>query len=155
MLGKICLNRVYCYCYPLHNKVGWKGKVAEAAGSQLWSLMPHGVFECLMTRCPALWGSYLSNDNMMVLFVSLFFICKMNLGIFFSVDTHWFVPLKSAIIFLGPLHKQNLFHPRLMCGEMTAYLLSAVLLRFHHSVLMVFLPVFKKAVMGNQAFFPS
>lgn len=43
----------------------------------------------------------------------------------------------------------------LMCSEMIAYLLSAVLLRFHHSVLMVFLPVFKKEVMGNQAVFPS
>lgn len=42
-----------------------------------------------------------------------------------------------------------------MCSEMIAYLLSAVLSRFHHSVLMVFLPVFKKEVMGNQAFFPS
>lgn len=42
-----------------------------------------------------------------------------------------------------------------MCSEMIAYLLSAVLLGFHHSVLMVFLPVFKKEVMGNQAFFPS
>lgn len=40
-----------------------------------------------------------------------------------------------------------------MCSEMIAYLLSAVLLRFHHSVLMMFLPVFKEAVMGSQAFF--
>lgn len=61
--------------------------------------------------------------------------------------------LNLQTFFLAPLRKQNLFYPWLMCGEMIACLLSALLLRFHRSVLMVFLPIFKKEGMSNQAFF--
>lgn len=141
------------YYDPLQNKGGcsmWRW--VEAPCSQAPPLVlcsPWGVW-VLGDPDATLFGGR-SLPSLMMWCVA--FLAKLVFNKYFStVDTHQFVLLISAIIFLGPLHKKNLFHPWLMCSEMIACL-SALLLRFHCSLLMAFLPMFKKEGMSNQAVF--